>query len=277
VSAALFYNLTAVGNAELTNKAAFAPDFAPNGVCTAADAPLDCCTGLGTGFCEATDNTGVRMLNGFAGELRNSVIVNTGTALGFETAAGGASGWTTVANLCAPQPGVLSQNGGTDNGSLVRVVATTFDDVAEIAGNWPQPNVAYTAGAPTTVGSGVGPPAALACTGDATQALENGDAIRGTGVFGGGNLVNPTSGGVLDLANEDTTFDPTGNALGQLDPSLKPALSDLRPASATGYTGGIPAGGHPVKDADVTYRGAFEPGGEVWTDGWTALSIGGLN
>ena len=128
-----------------------------------------------------------------------------------------------------------------------------------------------------TVGSGAGPPASLACTGDETQALENGDAINGTGVFGGGNLVNSTSGVVLDLANEDTTFDPTGDALGQLSPGLKPAPSDLRPQTGNGYTGVISPGGHPVANPDFANRGAFEPGGEVWTDGWTALSLGGLN
>ena len=79
------------------------------------------------------------------------------------------------------------------------------------------------------------------------------------------------------LANEDITFDPTGMRCGQLSPSLKAAPSDLRPITAAGTVGGIDPGGHPVPDRNATYRGAFEVGGEVWTDGWTALSIGGLN
>jgi hypothetical protein len=125
-------------------------------------------------------------------------------------------------------------------------------------------------------GNGASNPSAGACIGNTTQALENGNAIGGVGVFGGGNLVNATSGSVLDLTNEDTTFAPYGNALGQLDASLKSALIDLRPQSSTGYIGGISPGGHPVADPNVQYRGAFETGGEVWTDGWTALSMGGL-
>ncbi|MFI5215179.1 MAG: hypothetical protein ACHQ3O_01440 [Candidatus Limnocylindria bacterium] len=271
VAASFQYNLTAVGNAEI----GFVADFLPNAVCTAANTPLDCCTGVGAGFCENSSNSGYEMRNGFAGELRNSIIVNTGTGFGIDLAAGGAAGWTTPNNACADYDDIAAANGDADNGDLVRVVATTFDDVAEIPGSWPQPNVAFTPGAPTIVGSGIGPPAAGACVGDETQALENGDAIIGSGPFSGGNLVN--WGPFAGLANEDVTFDPSGNALGQLDPTLKSAPSDLRPASSTGAVAGISPGGHPVAARDVTYRGAFESGGDVWTDGWTALSLGGLN
>jgi len=283
VSAALFYNWTSIGNAPLTNKVAFVPDYEPNSECTAANVPFDCCTALDDGNCEAAANSGISFLNGFGGEIRNSVVVNTGTALGLDAvpAGGGAVGWTVADNLCAPETlFVTGQNGDTDEGTLIRVVASTFDDVAEVAGNWPQPNVAYTAGAPTTVGNGAGPPAALACTGNSTQALENGDAIHGTGVFGGGNLVNSTNGSVLDLADEDITFPPYGDAAGQLDNAggtLKPALIDLRPQSATGFDAVISPGGHNVPDRAAGYRGAFEPGGTVWTDGWTTLSLGDLN
>jgi hypothetical protein len=270
LAAGFQYNLTAVGNAEI----GYAADFLPNSVCVAADNPLDCCTGANAGFCENVANEGYVMRNGFAGELRNSIIVNTGTAQGYDMAAGGRSGWTTPQNACADYDDLTAANGDSDNGDLVRVVATTFDDVAEMPGNWPQPNVAFTAGAPAVVGSGIGPPAAGACVGDESQALENGDAAFGSGPFGGGNLVN--WGPFAGLANEDVTFDPTGNAQGKLVPGLKSAPSDLRPASATGVAG-INPGGHPVADPAVTYRGAFEVGGEVWTDGWTALSLGGLN
>ena len=124
------------------------------------------------------------------------------------------------------------------------------------------------------MGSGIGPGAAAVCAGNESQALENGDAINGSGAVRG-NLQNwvPFQG----LANEDITFDPTGDALGQLSPSLKATQSDLRPNTAAGTAGGIAPGGHPVADRNATYRGAFEVGGDVWTDGWTALSLGGLN
>jgi hypothetical protein len=109
-----------------------------------------------------------------------------------------------------------------------------------------------------------------------TQVLENGNAERGgDSPAAGGNLVN--WGPFAGLANEDVTFDPSGNALGQLDPTLKSAPSDLRPVSGTGSLGGISPGAHPVADPNATIRGAFEVGGDVWTDGWTALSLGGLN
>ena len=270
VSAGFQYNLTAVGNAEL----GYVPEYGANSECIAADSPFDCCTGAGAGFCENSANAGYEMRNGFAGELRNSIIVNTGTALGLDVAAGGAPDWTTLTNLCADYDLIPASTNGDLNGDLVRVVATTFDDVAEIPGTWPQPNVAWTAGAPAVVGTGIGPGASAACAGDESQALENGDAINGSGAVRG-NLQNwvPFQG----LANEDITFDPTGDALGQLSPSLKATQSDLRPLTAAGTVGGIAAGGHPVADKNVTFRGAFGIGGAVWTDGWTALSLGGLN
>jgi hypothetical protein len=272
VNASFQYNLTAVGNAEI----GFVPDFLPNSVCTAANTPLDCCTGVNAGFCENTANDGVEMKAGYSGELRNSIIVNTGNSTGIALLAGGAGGWNATHNACADYDGKAGSNGDTSNGDLVRIVSTTFDDIAEVSGNWPQPNVAFTPGAPTVVGAGVGPPAAGACVGDVTQVLENGNAERGgDSPAAGGNLVN--WGPFAGLANEDVTFNPSGDALGHLVPSLKSAQSDLRPINGTGTVGGISPGGHPVVDPNATFRGAFEVGGDVWTDGWTALSLGGLN
>jgi hypothetical protein len=280
ISGGLFYNLTHVGNAELTNKVAFTPEYGANSECVAVDNPFDCCTGANAGTCEAADNSGINLHNGFVGEIRNSVIVNTGTAQGIVLAGGGATGWTVGDNACAPEEpwAITGPNGDLDNGSLVRSVATLYDDVAEVAGSYPQPNVAYTSGAPTVVGTGASNPAAGACLGDTTQVLENGNAIHGVGVSTGGNLVNPTASGVLDLTNEDTTFKPYGNASGELDSSLKASPIDLRPQSSTGYVAGIAPGGHPVKDSTVQYKGAFDPGSTdaPWTDGWTVLSIADL-
>jgi hypothetical protein len=277
VSAALFYNYTHVGNAELTNKVAFTPEYRPNLACTGANTPYDCCTGATTGTCEAADNSGINFHNGFAGEIRNSVVVNTGTEQGVVAVGGGSAGWTVADNLCQPQPGIAGPNGDTDNGSLIRSVATLYDDVAEVAGVYPQPNVAYTAGAPAVVGTGASNSGAGVCVGDTSQALENGNAIKGVGLTAGGNLVNPTASSVLDLSNEDTTFVPWGNSLGQLDSTLKASPIDLRPQTSGGYAGGINPAGHPVKDKAVAYKGAFEAGAaELWTDGWTVLSISGL-
>jgi hypothetical protein len=150
-----------------------------------------------------------------------------------------------------------------------------------VTGTFPQPDVAYTSGSPTVSGTGSSNSAAAACVATAStatsQALENGNAIMGTGISAGGNLVNPTAGSVLDLTNEDTTFVPWGNAAGKLVSSLKTSPIDLRPQSASGFGVGISPGGHPVADPEVVFKGAFEAGAtELWTDGWTVLSISGL-
>jgi hypothetical protein len=272
LSASFQYNLTAVGSTEI----GYVPDYQPNAVCVAADTPFDCCTGAGTGFCHNAPNDGIDMKAGYAGELRNSIIVNTGNSVGIALNAGGAGGWNATQNACADYDRKAGSNGDVDNGDLVRIVSTTFDDIAEVSGNWPQPNVAFTAGAPAVVGSGVGPGGAAACVATVTQVLENGNAERGGDApAAGGNLVN--WGPFAGLANEDTTFNPSGDVNGHLVPALKSAQSDLRPINGTGTVGGISPGGHPVAEPNATIRGAFEVGGDVWTDGWTALSLGGLN
>lgn len=267
------YNLTAVGNGEGDDIGAGAVDYQGNSQCTGAGAPFICCTGVGTGFCENSANSGWELRNGFAGELRNSIITNTGPSLGVVLTAG-AGDWSATALVCRDYDSVPGPNGDIDNGDPSRVVATTQALVAEVGGSWPQPNVAWTAGAPTVVGTGFGPPAPGACALTVSQLLENGDVLTGSGPTAG-NLVN--FGGFSGLANNDTTFRPYGDASGQLVPALKSAASDLRPNGGLGAVGGISPGGHPVIDRNTTYRGAFEAGGEVWTDGWTALSIGGLN
>jgi hypothetical protein len=272
VGASFQYNVTGVGSSSI----GYVAEYLPNNACTGANTPYDCCTGAGAGFCTNVPNDGIDMKAGYSGELRNSIIVNTGNSVGISLAASGASGWQATQNACADYDKKAGSNGDTDNGDLVRIVSTTFDDIAEVPGNWPQPNVAFTAGAPTVVGSGVGPPAAGACLGDVTQVLENGNAERGGNTpAAGGNLVN--FGPFPGLANEDTTFNPSGDANGHLVASLKSAPSDLRPAGTNGAVGGISPGAHPVADRAATFRGAFEVGGDIWTDGWTALSIGGLN
>jgi len=76
------------------------------------------------------------------------------------------------------------------------------------------------------------------------------------------------------LAQEDTTFDPQGNAEGKLDSSLRPTPIDPRPNfGLSGVAGGVTSGPDPT----ATFRGAFDrtlP--TLWTDGWTVLSKAGL-
>jgi hypothetical protein len=87
------------------------------------------------------------------------------------------------------------------------------------------------------------------------------------------NVINGTN----TLTKEDQTFNPTGNAAGKIDSTLKTSPIDPRPAfSLSGVTGGVSPQG-PGLDSSATYRGAFDRTAPVlWTTGWTALNIGGL-
>lgn len=73
------------------------------------------------------------------------------------------------------------------------------------------------------------------------------------------------------INQRNTSFTPTGVA-GKLDASL--ASIDLRPSflNTTTADGIVPA--LPLENA--TYRGAYDATSAQWTDGWTALSMGGM-
>jgi hypothetical protein len=138
----------------------------------------------------ASDNRGVQMRNGFGGEIRNSIIVNTGTAQGFDVDGGGAPGFTVADNTVADYD-------GDGFGDLVRVVSSTFDDGAAL-------------------------PAAEAAV------LANGDALTGAGPLTGNvvnfvsfpNLVNEdqsfdpqgNADGKLDGTLKAVKFNPRPNA-----------------------------------------------------------------
>ena len=70
---------------------------------------------------------------------------------------------------------------------------------------------------------------------------------------------------------KDTSFQPKGVA-GKLDASLK--TIDLRPSlpNATMADGIHP----PLPLVDASYRGAYDSVSAQWTDGWTALSMAGM-
>ena len=130
-----------------------------------------------------------------------------------------------------------------------------------VGGAYPQPTVPWDGAPAVSTGAwpgadGFGPPAAGACDkGEPapladvqSQVLENGDSLVLTGGSVFGNLVNDAnySGGLL--TNPDTTFNPTGNAAGNLAPALKPAPSDLTPLGGVGAIFGIDPGGHSVPE-----------------------------
>ncbi len=177
----------------------------------------------------ASTNRGMQFRNGFAGEVYNSFIVNTGAETGIELDANtgkSITGFDAVDNA---------------NNGLIAFVSST-----------------------TASGAAFG-------TGENTI-VSNGDTLA-TKLGGTANVINGTN----SLANEDTTFNPQGNASGKLDSSLKSSPIDPRPNFAfSGIAGGVKPQGASL-DSTATYRGAFDrAAGTLWTTGWTALNIAGL-
>ena len=121
--------------------------------------------------------------------------------------------------------------------------------------------------------------------------LANGAALSATDniLITNGNTLNLAIGGTAagansvyaagfnNLVQRDQTFNPTGNAAGKLDASLKAAPINPRPAAGlTGVAGCVAPQGPGL--SPVTFRGAFSSVGTVplWTTGWTALNEAGL-
>ncbi len=192
---------------------------------------------------DASANTGIQMRNGYGGALWNSIVVNTGSARGFDIpnppGDGGAPGFATCTNVTA---------------GLAAAQSSTFQNVGALS--LPCEDVAIANGNAEAVA--LGAPAPLSANCYAATPLQ----------FAG-------------LVNENSAFLPTGVA-GKLDSSLLSAPIDPRPVNTVDPTcrGG---GAEPVVfglDPAATYRGAFSstepavPG--IWTTGWTALSQAGL-
>jgi hypothetical protein len=184
----------------------------------------------------ASTNRGCQFRNGAAGDVFNSIVVNTGAETGIE-----------IDTNAATSPPGFSTLDNANNG-LINLVCSTLDDGAALAAQ------------ETTVS-----------TNGNALALSLGGTAPATN-----NAVNPAGFG---LVNEDTTFDPTGNAAGKLVALLKPSPIDPRPASG-GFPpppiAGCPAPRGTGLDAGATYRGAFATGAPLWTNGWTVLSIADL-
>jgi hypothetical protein len=263
-SGMVFMNVTHLGN-DLTKihrlGSLVTPDYVPNSVCTAAATPYPCCSGLATGFCTNTGNSGIDMKAGFMGEIRNVYQVNM-SGKGVIVGTGGAAGWTTADNVCADIDGDGPGGAAAGFGDLARVVASTFDDVGAVAG------------------------AAAACDlaagGNDRNVILNGDTVTTAPLPAGTTIVNDVrmSGAAAvaaGLRNEDLTFDPTGVAgTNKLGASLKSTKIDPKPQGATGFTNGTSPEALPVPSPAVTFRGAFPSSGNLWTKDWTALHSGGL-
>jgi hypothetical protein len=192
----------------------------------------------------ASTNRGIQFRNGYAGNVFNSIVVNTGAETGIELDI------TVTAPCPAPipagqcGPGVPGfQAVDNANAGLIALVCSTLKDGAA--------------------------PAA-----QETTVINNGNALNLAlgGTAAGANSVN--AAGFNGLIEEDQTFPLTGNASGKLDGTLKPNRINPRPAAGfVGVVGCTPAAGPSL--SPVTFRGAFSAAaGTLWTTGWTALNIG---
>lgn len=211
-----FYNMTLIGTTLDAN-----PEFAPTST--------------------AGVNRGAQMRNGFAGNVHNSIVVNTGaTRGGFE-----------VDTIATTSPAGFSTVDNT-NAGLVNVVCSTFDDV-----------LAPAAGSADLTASANG----------------NGMCVVLGGTAPGcNNSFNPGGPGGADdfLGNEDVTFPLTGNANGKLVPGLKATPINPRPRTGFGQPiGNCPAPSGPGLTA-VSVRGAFPTAGSLWACPWSVLCIAGL-
>jgi hypothetical protein len=194
--------------------------------------------GSGADFAQTNGDTGrILMRNGFAGELWNSIIVNTGSANGLSVASGGVvHGFDSVSNADASNPQGLP---------LITVGGTLFDDVP--------------ASTATDVGN--------------VDALANGDAaVSGTFEV---NFVNTfLAGGFPGLLNEDQSFDPQGNAANKLDSTLKSTPFNPRPGPTPLTTPAPFVNGFEVVTYRGAFDP--DTGIDLWTTGWTTLNVAGL-
>lgn len=189
-------------------------------------------------------NRGIQFRNGFAGEVYNSLIANTGGETAFEVATDVEKG----VQVDVDGDTVFDFDGDVidnANAGLVSVVATSSFDGAALGAN-------------------------------ELVATSNGDALAAKlGFASAVNRTNTVGPFAFSFTNGDVTFDPQGDANGKLDASLKTAKIDPRPLGL-GASLGVNSNAAQGLDA-VSFRGAFAPtAATLWTTGWTAMNVGGL-
>jgi hypothetical protein len=190
----------------------------------------------------ASANEGIVMRHGFAGAVLNSLFVNTGPEPCLEAQDGSESS-TLGHQTC-------TNHAGQD---LIRMVSSSCDDGAALN----------------------------ACN---TTAVSNGNAyaLLETGLACSTNEISTAA--FTGLTQEDPTFDPRGvNGLPAPNPALGRLLAvgaPYNPRPLGAGPAGIACGVMPTRsilDRSATYRGAFtQTAPQLWTDGWTTLSIAGL-
>jgi hypothetical protein len=217
LSSSILQNMTGIGSTPDSGAAGSAVDFV-------AASP-------------ASANLGCQMRNGFAGELRNSIIVNTGTQLGFDIASGGAPGFSTQNNVAADY-------NGDGLGDLVRLYCTTVDESAAFGA-------------------------------DETAASNNGNGLFATA--SDNNVVNSAGfpGLIEEDQTFDPTGNAAGKLDATLIGAN--GLLDPRPGAGLTGVGGCAGPTEPGTDGNAVYRGAFiRTAPTLWTTGWTVLNRAGL-
>ncbi len=185
------------------------------------------------------DNDGCEMRNGFAGSINNGLIFNTG--------GDGAAGTVGRLGLDLAGGGLPSYTVQANaNNGLIVASSISCDNVLKspLLSSAPDPVVGATSVELVTFGNGA----------------NNVGCVNGVNDAG------------FRLNDRDTAFTPTGVA-GKLNASL--GSIDLR----ISFRNNVTANGiSPLAPLDTTavYRGAYDAVPAMWTDGWTALSMGGM-
>ena len=219
LSAPAFYNVTGIGSTPDGTR-----DFTP--------------------VSAASTNRGIQFRHCFAGDVFNSIVVDTGAETGIEL-----DGTTLIANC----PTGHNTNDHVTAG-VINLVCSTLDDGAALAGTTAPP-----------VGE-----LGVVANGELLSEILRGAAPS----TADNNSVNPAT---FDLVNDDITFDPTGDANGKLVASLKAAPTNPRTVQGIGRpNAGCAAPRGTGLDSAATYRGAFSFSNPLWTNGWTSLSQAGL-
>jgi hypothetical protein len=189
-------------------------------------------------------NQGPQWRHCAAGNLFNSVIVSTGAGKMID------ANQALLANCAAGHNINDHITAGTIN-----LVCSTLDDGPALGG---------TASPPTLE-------AGIVANGDALSEI-----LRGLSpaITADDNSINPAS---FDLVNDDTTFNPMGDASGKLVASLKTAAINPRTVQGLGRpnAGCVPPRGTGL-DSSTNIRGAFVFSQPLWTNAWTALNQAGL-
>ncbi len=186
------------------------------------------------------NNDGCEMRNGFAGSIVNGLIFNTGG-----DGAGGTAGRQGL-DLAGGGFGTFAVQNNANNGLIV-ASSISCDNVLKspLLSTFPTDPI----GGVTSV-----------------ELVTFGNGVNNVGCENG---VNDPG---FRLNDRDTAFTPTGVA-GKLDASLGSIdfrISFLNNVTANGISPAAPL------DTAATYRGAYDAIPEMWTTGWTALSMAGM-